>query len=287
MSAAVEHEIELTGGKTMTLATLKELKNISIRNRILICVVLMLLQNLTGINAINYYSPTIFKSIGFTGASTGLLSTGVYGLVKMFTTVVFMIFIVDRFGRRLPLLVGAVGAGFAMFYMGAYAKISGSFDRLPPADAGANTAVAMIYLYAVFYGFSWNGIPWIFAAEVLPTRVRGLGMMCAVCMQWLAQFTIVYSLPHMVKSIKYGMFFFAACTCVAFLFAYFFVPETKGVTLEDMDLLYGPQAPTFARAKRSAYDDAHRSGLTSNRLYAMENEKHSFEAELEERVETV
>ncbi|CZR64390.1 related to monosaccharide transporter [Phialocephala subalpina] len=288
MSAAVDHEIELTGGKTMTLATLKELKNSSIRNRILICVALMLLQNLTGINAINYYSPTIFKSIGFTGTSTGLLATGVYGLVKMFTTVVFMLFIVDRFGRRFPLLVGALGAGFAMFYMGAYAKISGSFDRLPPADAGANAAVAMIYLYAIFYGFSWNGIPWIFAAEVLPTRVRGLGMMCAVCMQWLAQFMIVYSLPYMVKSIKYGMFFFfAACTCVAFLFAYFFVPETKGVTLEDMDLLYGPHAPTFARAKRRAYDDAHRSGLTSNRLYAMENEKNGMEDELEERVETV
>lgn len=97
-----------------------------------------------------------------------------------------MIWIIDRLGRRPALLVGAAGAALAMFYLAIYSQLSHSFDRVPPSDAGSRTAVAMVYIYAIFYGFSWNGIPWIFASEVLPTRVRTIGMMCAVCMQWLA-----------------------------------------------------------------------------------------------------
>lgn len=112
----------------------------------------------------------------------------------------------------------------------------------------------MIYIYAIFYGFSWNGIPWIFASEILPTRVRTIGMMCAVCMQWLAQFIIVYSLPYMIASIKYGTFyFFAACTVVALVFAYLFVPETKGVLLEDMGALFGANVSIFATKAQKNY----------------------------------
>ncbi|XRM48676.1 hypothetical protein ABZX51_011591 [Aspergillus tubingensis] len=167
---------------------------------------------------------------------------------------VFMIWIVDRFGRRGPLLVGAIGAAVAMFYLAIYSQLSQSFDQVPPSDSGSRTAVAMIYIYAIFYGFSWNGIPWIFASEVLPTRVRTIGMMCAVCMQWLAQFIIVYSLPYMIASIKYGTFyFFGACTIVALVFAYLFVPETKGVPLEDMGILFGADVSFLATKARKNY----------------------------------
>lgn len=190
----------------------------------------------------------------------GLLATGVYGLVKMATTAVFMIWIVDSFGRRGPLLVGAVGAGVAMFYLAIYSQVSGSFDRIPPSDSGSQAAVAMIYIYAIFYRFSWNGILWIFASEVLPTRVRTIGMMCAVCMQWLAQFIVVYSLPYMVASIKYGTFyFFGSCTVVALVFAYLFVPETKGVPLEDMGVLFGPNVGILAVKAQENYQEFRRS----------------------------
>lgn len=150
------------------------------------------------INAINYYSPTIFKSIGFTGTSVGLLATGIFGIVKMVATMLYAFLLVDRVGRRPLLLVGGVGAGFSMFYLAGYSKISGSFGAVPPMDAGARCAVAMVYIYSFFYGFSWNGIPWLFTSEVLPTRVRTLGMAFCICLQWLTQFVVVYSLPHMV-----------------------------------------------------------------------------------------
>ncbi|KAF2645786.1 general substrate transporter [Massarina eburnea CBS 473.64] len=272
IQASINHELEVSGGRRSTIQIFREIGAPGIRNRVIIAVLLMVLQNLTGINAINYYSPTILKSVGYTGTSVGLLATGIYGLVKMLTTLVFMVFFVDRFGRRPALLVGAAGAMVAMFYLAGYSKMSGSFDgKSPPQDSGSQAALAMVYIYAIFYGFSWNGIPWIFASEVLPNRVRTLGMMCAVCMQWLAQFIVVYSLPHMIIGITYGTFiFFGSCTVLAFIFAYLFVPETKGVSLEDMDLMFGNGAPLLARAARKRYLEAHEAGINTINVSAIE-----------------
>lgn len=133
-----------------------------VRPRLLIGMALMLLQNLSGINALNYYSPTIFESIGFSGSSVDLLATGVFGIVKTITTVIFMFFIIDRFGRRPSLIFGSSGAILAMYYLGAYTNISGSFEHSVPKDAGAYIGIVMVYFFAVFYCFSWNAIPWIF-----------------------------------------------------------------------------------------------------------------------------
>lgn len=207
------------------------------------------------INAINYYSPTVFKAIGFTGTSVQLLATGVYGLVKMAATLAFVTLIVDRVGRRPALLAGSIGAGLAMFYLAVYCKVSNSLNERPPRDAGARTAIAMVYIYAISYGLSWNGVPWLFTAEVLPTRVRTLGMALTVAFQWLGQFVVVYSLPHMINGIGYGTFlFFACCTALALVFAYLFVPETKGVGMEDMDLIFGPGVSTIATKARQNYE---------------------------------
>ncbi|KAI1335313.1 general substrate transporter [Xylariaceae sp. FL0016] len=260
----VSREVESTGGRRGTTQLVREAAAPGVRNRIVLSVMLMLLQNLSGVNGINYYSPSILKAIGFSGQSVGLLATGIYGLVKCTSAILFIVFFIDKFGRRPALLIGAVGAMIPMFYLAGYSKLSGSFSGPVARDAGSYMTLAMIYIYAIFFGFSWNNIPWIFASEVLPNRVRTLGMMCAVCMQWLAQFLVVYSLPYMIEDIKYGTFiFFGVCIVVSFIFAYFLVPETKGVALEDMDLMLGADAPLFAVAARKRYDAAHEAGLTT------------------------
>lgn len=185
----------------------------------------------------------------------------------------YAFFLVDKLGRRRLLLIGGLGAGVSMFYLAAYSQISGSFDRTPPLDSGARAAVAMVYIYALFYGFSWNGIPWLFCSEILPTRVRTAGMAFCVCIQWLTQFVVVYSLPHMVLGIKYGTFlFFGACTVLAIVFAWLFVPETKGVQLEDMDLIFGQRVSVFAGKARKNYEDAvgARRGAASEKVERLE-----------------
>lgn len=150
------------GGTRSLWGGIKEALSPGNRERVFLGMGLMMLQNLSGINALNYYSPTIFKSIGFTGTDVGLLATGVFGIVKCTMTVIFMIYGIDRLGRRTSLLVGSVGAAIAMFYLGAFSKISGSFEHIVSKDAGAYIAIVMVYLFAVFYAMSWNGIPWIF-----------------------------------------------------------------------------------------------------------------------------
>jgi MFS family permease len=174
----------------------------------------------------------------------------------MVATMLYAGFLVDKVGRRRLLLIGGVGAGISMFYLAGYSQISGSFEKTPPLDSGAKAAVGMVYIYALFYGFSWNGIPWLFCSEVLPTRVRTAGMAFCVCIQWLTQFVVVYSLPHMVLDIKYGTFlFFGCCTVLAIVFAYLFVPETKGVALEDMDLIFGRDGSIVAKKAMLNYEE--------------------------------
>lgn len=143
-------------------AKLKEALSSGNRWRLFLGMGLMMLQNLSGINALNDYSPTIFKSIGFTGTSVSLLATGMFGIVKATATFLFMTFGVDQLGRRKSMLIGSSGALFAMFYLAGYTKVSGSFNGGASQDGGAYAAIVMIYLFSIFYAISWNGIPWIF-----------------------------------------------------------------------------------------------------------------------------
>lgn len=234
----IEEEKQRGGGDSF-FSKLRETVGPQNRSRLLVGLGMMLFQNLSGINALNYYSATLISNIGFKGTSVSLLATGVYGLEKAIVTLIFMAFFVDRIGRRKALLVGAIGASSGMLYLAIYTKISGSFNHTPPKDAGAIFGLVAVYWYTLHYAYSWNGIPFLFCAEVFPNHIRMLCMTITTCSQWLFQFMIVYSLPYMVVAIKWGTFlFFAISTICAFFFTFFFVPETKGLTLEDTDVLF-------------------------------------------------
>jgi hypothetical protein len=158
----IEHENMAEADKSI-FSKLKEVFSAENRNRLFLGMSLMMLQNLSGINALNYYSPSIFKSIGFSGTTVGLLATGVFGLVKAVVTLLFMLFGIDRLGRRRALLIGSVGGLVAMFYLGIYSELSHSFQSASTHKSGGSyVAILMVYLFAIFYAMSWNGIPWVF-----------------------------------------------------------------------------------------------------------------------------
>lgn len=171
-----------------------------------------------------------------------------------------------------------------MFYLAGYSSLSNSFNQAPARDGGAYFALICIYIFAIFYSISWNGIPWIFCAEVFPTSVRQVCLVFTTCTQWLGQFIIAYSTPYMVADIKYGLFLFFGCSVVVGItFAYFFLPETKGVQLEDMDIMFG--AKGFARQKRKTLDAIlaeRREEVVANKAVADEKN-----AAVTERVESV
>lgn len=98
-------------------------KNRKIQWRILMGFLLFMWQNGSGINAINYYSPTVFKSIGLQGTSTSLLTTGIFGVVKTIFTLIWLFFLIDKLGRRKLLMIGAAGGSVCMWIIGAYVRI--------------------------------------------------------------------------------------------------------------------------------------------------------------------
>ncbi|QRW23411.1 Sugar (and other) transporter [Rhizoctonia solani] len=225
-----------TGG---FMTKLKELTKPGIRNRLGVGMCIMMCQNLTGMNAINYYSPTIFSSIGITGTNNSLFATGIYGVVKMVATLIALVWLVDRVGRRKPLIAGAVVGALAMYYIAGFVAVAKPSNVGSPSPAG-KFAAACIYIFAVAFCMSWNGISWIICSEIFPLSVRALGQAITSATQWLWQFVIARSTPYMIKNIGYGTYlFFGSCMVLMIPWVYFILPETKGVSLEDMDRLFG------------------------------------------------
>ncbi|KAJ7498514.1 general substrate transporter [Mycena latifolia] len=238
-------EAAKTHGGSLT-ARLHEIFLPGIRNRLFMCFMLFLFQNGTGINAINYYSPTVFKSIGITGTSTGLFTTGIFGIVKNVATLVWLLFLIDRFGRRPLLLVGAVIAGLCMIYVGGYIAIGKPAEHTGSITSGGISAVAFIYIWTAAYGPSWNGTPWVIASEVFPQHVRTLTQSLLSASQWIWQFVIARATPYMFEAMGYGTYlFFGLLTLVGFAYVFFVVPETAGIPIEEMDSIFGFSANSY------------------------------------------
>jgi sugar porter (SP) family MFS transporter len=101
------------------------------RKRLLFGMALIFFKTFSGVQAVNYYSPIIFEQLGFEGAKNSLFATGIYGTVKFVCTLIFGFFVVDRVGRRIPLIAGSIGLSLCLFFLGGY--VSHPLRSLLPA----------------------------------------------------------------------------------------------------------------------------------------------------------
>lgn len=219
----------------------KALKSTTVQWRFFLGGMLFLWQNGSGINAINYYSPTVFKSIGITGTSTGFLTTGLFGVVKTVVTFFWLFWLIDRLGRTKLLMIGATGGSLCMWFIGAYIKLSNPAKAKPNAKltSGGTAAVFFFYLWTFFYTPSWNGTPWVINSEMFSAQTRSLGQASAAANNWFWNFIISRFTPQMFLKMGYGVyFFFASLMILSVPFVYFLIPETKGIPLERMDELF-------------------------------------------------
>ncbi|KAK5075839.1 hypothetical protein LTR70_009197 [Exophiala xenobiotica] len=206
---------------------------------------LFLWQNATGINAINYYSPTVFKSIGVTGTSASLLTTGIFGVIKTVITLVWLFYLIDNFGRRRLLIYGAIAGAICMYYIAGYIAVAKPAAN-PTAELGSGGISAMVffYLWTASYTPSWNGTPWVLNSEMFDQNVRTLAQAWAASCNWLFNFLIARFTPQMFASMGYGVYlFFATLMICAAIYVFFLVPETKGMPLEAMDRLFSRDVP--------------------------------------------
>jgi len=242
MQTQLEEERSLIGGNGFW-SQQKEMWTIAgNRKRALISITLMVCQQMTGTNAINYYAPTIFTDLGVTGNTNSLFATGVYGIVKMVSCFLFLVFLADSLGRKRSFIWTGCAMGFAMFYLGFYVR----FDppklnaAVPPAGY---VALVCVYLFAAFFQFGWGPVCWIYVSEIPTARLRGLNVSLAAATQWLFNFVVARATPVMLDTVGkggYGTYFIFGSFCFSMVvFAWVFIPETKGISLERMDELFG------------------------------------------------
>jgi hypothetical protein len=162
---AIDHAIEeqrSTIGLGFTKPFKAAINNRKVMWRLFLGSMLFLWQNGSGINAINYYSPTVFKSIGIKGTNASLFTTGIFGVVKTAVTFIWLLYLIDRVGRRPLLMIGAIGGSICMWILGAYIKIAQPTKN--PSDTlsgGGIAAIFFFYLWTAFYTPTWNGTPWV------------------------------------------------------------------------------------------------------------------------------
>jgi sugar porter (SP) family MFS transporter len=204
-----------------------------VRNRMAIGMALMFLQSFTGVNVITYYAPRIFETLGITGTSTKLFSTGLYGLFKTLGMCAFTFWVVERVGRRKGLIWGAFLGCIPMFYLGGYvlradpatAAAAGDMQR----DGWGYLAMAAVYFNAFVICATWQGITWTYASEIFPLDIRMLCVAITTADTWLGSFIIARSTPYMITSLGYGTYFMFGGFVVGMgIWAFFCVPETKG-----------------------------------------------------------
>jgi SP family xylose:H+ symportor-like MFS transporter len=190
---------------------------------IIIGILLSVFQQAIGINAVLYYAPRIFESAGAQGG--GMMQTVIMGVVNIAFTLV-AIFTVDKFGRKPLLIIGSVGMAIGAF---AVAGCDGM-------DVKGIIPVLSVIVYAAFFMMSWGPICWVLISEIFPNTIRGKAVAIAVAFQWVFNYIISSTFPALYDfSPVFSYSLYGSICIVAAVFVWFFVPETKGKTLEDID----------------------------------------------------
>ncbi len=202
---------------------------------IFIGIMLSVFQQAVGINAVLYFAPRIFETMGM---ANPMVQTVLMGVVNILFTLL-AVFTVEKWGRKPLLISGSVGMAIGAFGVAMCNVVTG----LP-----AIISVISIMVYSASFMFSWGPICWVLIAEIFPNTIRGAAVAIAVAFQWIFNFIVsstflpMYNMRLGEMGDKFGhMFAYAlyGIICVAAaLFVWKLVPETKGKTLEDMTKLW-------------------------------------------------
>jgi len=200
----------------------------AVRPALIVALGLYLLQQLSGINAVIYYAPIIFSASGIDSTSGALLATVGVGAVNVLFTVVAM-WLIDRLGRRSLLFIGFMGTTVSL----ATLAIAVAWD----GPGSHYIAIGALLVYIAAFAVSLGPIPHIMMSEIFPLALRGQGMATASVVNWGSNFLVVLTFPIALNAlgISWVMGFFGVICALGLLFSIRFVPETKGLELEEIE----------------------------------------------------
>ena len=204
-----------------------------LRHALMISVSLMAFQQLGGINAVMFNIVDIFLDSGF--KESGALAAVIVGVVQFLATVASCL-VIDRWGRRWLLILTGIGMGmscflFAYYYQLSNIQVAGHMKWLP---------LCSLSLFIIAFSLGWGPVPSLIMSEVFPTKARSVASSLSVTTNWLFAFMITKEFMSMQELLgKDGVFmFFGACSIIGSIFVYHYVPETKGKSLEDIELYF-------------------------------------------------
>jgi sugar porter (SP) family MFS transporter len=205
-------------------------------------------QQLTGVNFIFYFGTTFFTNAGIRSPFLISIATSTVNVGMTFPG----IWGVERFGRRSLLLFGAIGMTICEFIIAIVGSTTSTTNKAAQA-----VEVAFVCIYIAFFASTWGPVAWVITGEIFPLKIRAKAMSLSVASNWLWNFAIAYATPYLVDSgpgnldLGTKVFYIWGSTCFGcIIFAYFCIPETKGLSLEQIDMLYENVAPVNSVAFR-------------------------------------
>jgi len=195
---------------------------------LLIGVVLSIFQQITGINTVIYYAPKIFELAGFTSATNAIAATMVVGVVNVLATII-SVWLLDRIGRRMLLLIGAAGMAVALLVLAwAFFIGSGWVD---------DAALISLMAYVGFFAIGLGPVTWVILSEIYPLKIRSKAMTVAIFANWGFNYLVSLSFLDLINGMGAGGTFllYAVVTLLSLWFVYRFIPETRGKTLEEIE----------------------------------------------------
>jgi sugar porter (SP) family MFS transporter len=208
----------------------KELLAPYVRPALIIGIGLAIFQQVTGINTVIYYAPTILQNVGFSeGGAIAATAVGV-GLVNVGFTIL-AVRIIDRAGRRPLLIIGLIGMIISLTLLGLVFALGAT------SGAAGLLATVCLGLYIASFAISLGPVFWLMISEIYPLRIRGTAMSVASIANWGSNWLVALTFPVLLATFGgAGSFWlFAGLGIVAWFFVYFRVPETKGRSLEEIE----------------------------------------------------
>lgn len=215
-----------------TRRTLREIISCKFfRKVVLLGIVLQFIQQFSGMNTIMYYAPTIFKMAGFVSHTQQMWGTVIVGLVNVLTTVV-AILVVDRLGRRPVLFFGSALMIGSMIVLGCF------FHFGIHTAAARQITVAFLLLFIVGFAISLGPVIWILCSEIFPLKGRDVGVTFSTTANWVGNTVVGMTFLTLLSSLgTAGTFWlYAILLIVSTIIMFFFVPETKDVSLEQIEV---------------------------------------------------
>jgi MFS transporter, SP family, xylose:H+ symportor len=201
------------------------------RRVILMAVVIAMFNQLSGINAILYYAPTVLMSAGASTNDAFLMSVAV-GLMNLVATMAALA-VIDRFGRRRLMLVGSIGY---LVSLGFLAAVMFYYEPVFTPTSSVLVLVGLLVFIAA-HAFGQGAVIWVFISEIFPNRIRGRGQSLGSLTHWVFAAITSWAFPPVIAALGGGWAFsiFFVCMVGQLIWVLKVMPETKGVPLEEME----------------------------------------------------